>query len=337
MVFTRYKKKLKKIFGFFVITGLILVICFFYYQSNLIKNNADILLKYGDVQEAINLYKRAQALFPLRGDIDESISGANLILTSKADYESIVEFAELQTPPPISSLPTTKFRPDELFIPILMYHHIRTNPMPNNPVWANLNVSPDKLNQQLYYFFTHNYHAITLNQLFDAVTGKTNLPNNPVVITFDDGYRNFYENAFPLLKKYNMKATEFVITQVVGIPAYLTWNQILEMDKSGLVEIGAHTRHHPNLPDLSQQEITNEIKGSKQDLETHLGHPIEWFAYPYGSYSDFIIQSVKDAGFKGATSTIYGVAQSKDNIYLLQRIGVDGRFSLSELVRRIQQ
>ena len=320
-----------------VLTGIALICLRFYYQIELLKEQSDTLIKAGQQAESIVFYKKAQSVFPLRWDIKDDIAGAQLILQSKTDYDSITDFAEIQTPPPLSNLPVIHLAPHELFVPVLMYHHIEINPRPSDPVYAALFVSPDQLDQQLSYLSTHNYHAITLDELSDALDGKISLPQNPIVLTFDDGYRSFYDNAFPLLKKYNIKAVQFVITQVEDAPAYLTWDQIIELDKSGLVEIGAHTRHHPNLPDLSQAAIRDEIKGSKDDIEQHIKHPVNWFAYPYGSYSSFIIQTVKDAGFKGAASTVYGTNQNKDDLYLFPRIMVDGRFSLDNIARRIQQ
>jgi len=309
-----------------------------FYQGDLLKKQGDNLVKFGKPAEAIEFYKKAQTAFPFREDIKEDIEGANLILQSSRDYGQISQiFAEFQEPPPLSSLPSIRLNPNELFVPVLMYHQTRINPSPNDPVLAALSVNPADLEQQLIFFSTHNYHTITLDQLFDGLNGKTSLPENPVVLTFDDGYRNFYENAFPLLKKYNMKATQFVITKVVDLPAYLTWGQILEMDKSGLVEFGAHTRHHPNLPDISKADIVDEIKGSKADLEQRLKKPVNWFAYPYGSYSTFIMQAVADAGFKGAASTVYGTIQTKDGLFLFPRIMVDGRFTLDNIARRIQK
>ncbi len=326
--------------NFFFLAILFLLVCALsgwqFLRSNQVKKQADNLIKYGEAPEAIALYKEAQRLFPLRWDIAADIAGAELILKSNQDYDQITDFSEFQEAPPLTNLPPTVLKSNQLFVPILMYHHIRVNPRPGDPIWAALNVTPNQLEEQFAYLTTHNYHPVTLDDLTTALDGKTVLPNNPIILTFDDGYRNFYENAFPLLKKYQVKATEFIITQVLNIPAYLTWNQIGEMDKSGLVYFGAHTRHHPNLPDLSQTTIIDEIKGSKADLEQHLKKPINWFAYPYGSYSNFIIQTVQAAGFTGAASTIYGPIQSKDTLYLAPRIMVDGRFSLDNIVKRIQ-
>src|SRR5258708_1507475 len=315
----------------FIISG------WFYYQSELLKQSADNLLKEGKAAEAIELYNKAQSTFPLRFDILDDIDGAKLILDSNRYYGQVVDFYEFQQLPPLSNLPSVRLNPNELFVPILMYHQIRINTNPSDPVVSALTVSPEQLEQQLSFLNSHNFQTITLDELSTALEGKTSLPKNPIILTFDDGYRNFYENAFPLLKKYDAKAVQFVITGVVDRQPYLTWSQIMEMDKSGLIEFGAHTRHHPNLPDIPRATIVDEIKGSKLDLEQHLKKRVNWFAYPYGSYSEFIMQTVRDAGFKGAASTVYGTAQSKNTLYLFPRIMVDGRFTLDNLTSRIER
>lgn len=321
---------------FFLFFLILFVIIFNRYrQSDRLKEQGEKTLQLGQAQDAVLLFKKALDLFPLRKDVADDLDGARLVLRSTLEYAQIYQINEIQFPPPITYWPPLKL--GELFVPILMYHHIRENPKPGDLVYDVLNVNSHQLDEQLNYFAAHNYHTVTLGDLSGALNGKIRLPENPVILTFDDGYRNFYENAFPLLKKYKMKAIVFVITSVVGSSPYLTWDQIIEMDKSGLVEFGAHTIHHPNLPDISQEVEKEEIIGSKKDLENHLKKPVIWFAYPYGSYSNFIIKTVKDAGFTGAVSTIYGAIQNKDGFYLMPRIGVDGRFTLSNLARRIKQ
>lgn len=325
-------------FALILIAALLAFSLFRAWQSETIKRQADELLAQGDAKDAIAAFETAQKIFPLRSDLADDIAGAKLVEQSNVDYSQIAQFVgELQEVPPLANLPKITLKANEVFIPVLMYHHIRINPKPGDPVWAALNVTPNQLEQQLSYLNSHGFHSITLDELTQNLENKTSLPSKPIILSFDDGYRNFYSAAFPLLKKYNAKAVQFVITQVVDTAPYLTWDQIKEMDQSDLVQFGAHTQHHPNLPDLNQTAIVNEIKGSKFDLESHLGKTINWFAYPYGSYNNFIIQTVKDAGFKGAASTIYGAAQSQEKLYLLPRIMVDGRFTLDNLTARIQQ
>ncbi len=324
-----------------IIIGLIVGIYAWpsYQKSNDLKNKGDTLVKEGKFEEAILYYKDAQSTFPLRRDIADSANAAQLLLSSNLEYGQITEqtYAEVQTAPPVEELPKITLKSNEFFVPILMYHHIRINPRPQDRVWVSLNVTSEQLDAQLNYLATHNYHVITLDDLYNALTKGGALPENPIILSFDDGYRNFYDNAYPILKKHNMKAIEFIITAVEGANAYLTWDQISEMYKSGLVEFGAHTQHHPNLPDLSTTMINNEITLSKSDLESHLGKPIKWFAYPYGGYNNYIENEVQKAGYLGAVSTIYGGVQSKDKLYLLPRIGVSGAFSLDEFARRVRR
>lgn len=308
-----------------------------YQQSSLLIAQGDALLRQQKPEQAITIYQKAYDLFPFRPDVSEDLKGARLILESDIEYSTISQVgAEIQEAPPIGALPQVPLKPNEYRVPILMYHHIRINPRPNDPIWAALNVSVEQLDSQLQYLVSHGYHIITLDDLYPALSGRSALPSNPIILTFDDGYRSFYDNAFPLLKKYHARAVEFVITAVLTAPAYLTWDEIAEMDQTGLVQFAAHTRHHPNLPDLSHAAIVDEIKGSKDDLEAHLKKSVNWFAYPYGSYSQTIIQVVQEAGFFGAVSTIYGSVQSNEKIFLLPRIMVDGRYTLDNVARRLQ-
>lgn len=328
-------------FFFILLTGIVgivgIVAGLRYRESSEFIGEGDNLLKQGKSEEAVLTYLKAYDRMPLHPDVAQKLKGARLILESDMQYKSIYQIGEqIQEVPPVPAFPTPPvLQPGQFHVPILMYHHIRVNPRPNDPTWAALNVTPQQLDDQLNYLMMHNYHTITLDQLWDALNNKASLPENPIILTFDDGYSNLYDNAYPLLKKYHINAVAFIITGVLNSAAYLSWDQIAEMDRSGLIEFGAHTRHHPNLPDLSSTIIADEINGSKTDLETHLKKPIRWFCYPYGSYTNNIINVVKQAGFIGAASTIYGTVQSKDTIYLMPRIMVDGRFSLDNVARRI--
>lgn len=308
-------------------------------KGNDLKLEGDQLVTSHQLSAALLYYQEADHAFPFRKDLKDIISGTQLLINSEREYGQIVDldFAEVQQLPPLEAILPRKLTDGDLFVPILMYHHIRINPMPNDALWASLNVAPDLLDSELNYLSTHNYHVIGLTELYEALNGEFKLPENPIVLSFDDGYKNFYENAYPLLKKYNMKAIEFVITNVETAPAYLSWEQIIEMDKSGLIEIGAHSQHHPNLPSLSLAAIDQEIIGSKNDIEAHLGKKTNWFAYPYGSYNNYIVSTVQKAGFIGAVSTNYSGIQNKNVLYILPRIMADGRFTLDEFARRLKK
>jgi peptidoglycan/xylan/chitin deacetylase (PgdA/CDA1 family) len=218
-----------------------------------------------------------------------------------------------------------------------MYHHIEVNPRPNDPLFAALFVAPDKLGEQLKYLSAHNFHTITFDDIDNALNGRILLPANPILITFDDGWRSFYSKAFPLLRKYGMKATSFIITNYPDQkhPEYLHWEQIAEMAASGLIDFEAHTKSHPYLTRYTGVSLADELRRSKDDLELHLKKPVHWFAYPYGDYNSSVVKAVEDAGFFGAVTTDYGTVETLNGIYLMPRIMVDGRFTLAEFERRI--
>jgi peptidoglycan/xylan/chitin deacetylase (PgdA/CDA1 family) len=181
---------------------------------------------------------------------------------------------------------------ERLHIPIMLYHHVSGQ----SGRWA---ISPQKLEEQLAYLAANGFHTVTMQAYLDAENRGTPLPDKPVVLTFDDGYRDAYENVFPLLKKYGMIGTFYVITGQVGNPGSLTWDQIVEMHRAGM-EFGAHTVHHPFLTHLPPLNAFLEILQSRLDLEAHLGAPVTTFAYPYNDHNDRVAFLVRLAGFQGA-------------------------------------
>ncbi len=124
-----------------------------------------------------------------------------------------------------------------------------------------------------------------------------------VVLTFDDGYADNYTTVFPLLKKYNMKATIFVVTDMIGTDGHLTAEQIKEMSESGLVRFGSHTASHKKLDSLSEYEIRNELTRSKEALEEVTGSPVTVLAYPNGIYTEKVEQIATSVGYKLAYTT----------------------------------
>ena len=164
----------------------------------------------------------------------------------------------------------------------------------------SLSVLPEDFDRQMHYLSDHGYHTITPDDLYDSLEGQKELPENPVLITFDDGYRDNYDNAYPILKKYGFKATIFVITSFLGTqPNYITWDQAREMDANG-ISIQSHTVDHKSMTDLTDDQLRYELVESKKKAEQELGHPVEFMAYPTGTYNLHIAQMVKEAGYKAA-------------------------------------
>jgi peptidoglycan/xylan/chitin deacetylase (PgdA/CDA1 family) len=196
-------------------------------------------------------------------------------------------------------------------IPILMYHNIGNPPRQekNKKLW----VSTKKFRQQMQYLKKHGYNSITFKELKNK-----SLPNNPVIITFDDGAKNNYTHAFPILKEFNFKACIFLTTQRYEF----SLEQLKEMQDYG-IEFGSHTKSHPNLLQITKYDAKQEIEESKKILEEELNTEILVFAYPYGqgTYDEEIKQIVKNAGYSFAC----GIKQGKvtlpiKDLYCLKRL-----------------
>ncbi len=218
-------------------------------------------------------------------------------------------------------------------VPIIYYHYISNNPNPADKARYSLSVSPDKFDGQMGYLAKVGYNPITLDTLYAGLKNG-GLPGKPIVLSFDDGYGDFYLNAYPILRKYSFHAVEFIPTSLIGTGYYLNWDQISEMNSSGLISFEAHSLTHPNLVALSYTDQKNQIFASKKILESHLGHPVNFFAYPYGSSNSTSWDLVKQAGYLGAVGTWGGTIESEGNIFDMPRIRVAGQSDATWLSKR---
>ncbi|MFH0864494.1 MAG: polysaccharide deacetylase family protein [Candidatus Gottesmanbacteria bacterium] len=201
------------------------------------------------------------------------------------------------------------------WLPILMYHHVN-----NQSGW--LYVSPETFASQMDYLIQKGYQTITLS---DAVNflNSGQFPGKVVVLTFDDGYRDFFDQAYPILRQRNLKATVFLITQLMEGADYLTWQQAREMAGSGLITLGDHTLDHKSLSSLSADQIKNEVVNSKSILESQLGMSVNVFCYPYGGYNQATVNSLSENGFIAAVTTQSGLNCAKLPL-TLRRVRVGG-------------
>jgi len=226
----------------------------------------------------------------------------------------------------------TALRPT-LQVPILMYHYISVNPLaPGDVLRTRLSVPPAQFAQQLAYLHRAGYTTITLDDLVAALHLRTVLPPKPVILTFDDGYADFFTNAYPLLQRYKDKATIYIITRKVGTPGYLSWPKLRILAASPLITIGAHTRTHPELPMLSARQSWAQMAGSKSDLETHLGIVVHHFAYPSGHYNATSLEQAAQIGFVTAVTTQEGMEERLDRLLTLPRVRVNGGAPLADLI-----
>jgi len=185
-------------------------------------------------------------------------------------------------------------------IPILMYHHVLDSVKAREILASSLNVPPNIFREQMDYLFGRGYVIISLEELLLGLNGSLSLPERPVVLTFDDGYRDFYDNVFPVLKEKSLKATVFIISQFVGGERYMDWWQIREMANSGLVLVGDHTLNHPSLPKISEEEEFDQIVSAKKIIEQYVGKTVNLFAYPYGGTNQQVKEILRKSGFLGA-------------------------------------
>ncbi|MHB9112285.1 MAG: polysaccharide deacetylase family protein [Thermoleophilia bacterium] len=220
-------------------------------------------------------------------------------------------------------------------LPVLMFHHTGEPPAGADELRLGLTVSTADLEAQMAYLKQAGYQPVTEAQLFKALYNGEPLPPKPVMLTFDDGYQDNYQVVVSILEKYDFPATFYVVTDMVGTPEYMSWEQIVELDRKGM-DIGSHSAAHRDLVTLGAADLQAEVAGSAETLKTHLGHPVYWFCYPAGKYDADVIASVRGAGYLLAASTDPGEQQSSDDPFVLMRYRVrsdTGLEGFKELVR----
>lgn len=222
---------------------------------------------------------------------------------------------------PIPSGPVT-------YVPILYYHYIRINPIPTDRVGFSLSTTPAMFRAQMQYLANHGFHVISLHQAVVAIRNHSGLPSHSVVLTFDDGYADFFSTAIPVLRSHGFTATSFVISGRMGWGGYMSASQVVAADGMGFT-IGAHTVDHVALAAQPPSRAAWEIKQSKLTLEGLLGHPVLDFAYPYGSFNAYDEAQAKSDGFEAAASTMYGSWHSAGQLFDLSRQRIGGGLSLS--------
>ena len=245
--------------------------------------------------------------------------------------------APTPTPTPTPG-PTPDGQARSVRVPILMYHYISIPPANADAYRRGLSLPPETFQQHLDYLQEQGYTTIHLQDLISYLqTGGPALPEKPIIITFDDGYEDNYQNAFPALRDHGMVGTFFIITDFADLAAtdptyarYATWDQLQEMDAAGM-ELGSHSRNHPDLRGRDADFLVWQILGSSQTLEANLGKKPRIFCYPSGSYDQQVIQVVHDAGFWGAVTTQPGVTHDNGHLYEMKRLRITNETGAPEL------
>jgi peptidoglycan/xylan/chitin deacetylase (PgdA/CDA1 family) len=227
--------------------------------------------------------------------------------------------------------------PDEVDVPILMYHHVSELP-PNADVYRrDLTVSPEAFEAQLHYLDEAGYHPITLTDLYLNLTEGYPLPEKPIVLTFDDGYRDAYEVVFPKLLDRGFPATFFVLATPAHHESeeYLTWAQVKEMSDAGM-SIQAHGRDHVDLRGRSYDFLVYQVLGIKEAIEYHTGQVPRFFCYPSGRRDNDVIKVLESADYRGAVTTEWGRTYTRESLFEMSRLRIQGGDSLAAFVAKLE-
>lgn len=297
--------------GFIVtlILAVFIICAFVVYKTNFSKNN----LKENSVKVEAKTEKENDSK-------EDSKSTVNNTKNIESNTESKVENR-------FEGIKTTS---QDMNIPILCYHDVT----PNNPNNNGLLISPEKFKEQLQYLKDNNYTPITLDELYDYLRNNKEIPEKPVVITFDDGYKGNYEYAYPILKEFKFPATVFVISNYVGGSDFMTTEQIKEMSNNG-IQIESHTSKHDDLSKLNETEQIETLKNAKTSLEKIIEKPVNFVAYPFGRHNPNTRIAAEKSGYKLGFNLNGNFADRKDNNFNMDRIYVNGNDSLKEFENKL--
>lgn len=226
-------------------------------------------------------------------------------------------------------------------IPVLLYHNFVSTVPDEDPDNFNYINTPESFEENIKVLLENGYTIISMQELNDAYNLKTELSSKPILITFDDGYYSNYEYIYPILKKYNVKASIFIVTDNVGKEIdgikYLGWNECLEMQKSGLVEIYSHSKKHVFYNKFPVTEIRSDVIESYKVIKENLGDKsFKVFAYPYGAYTNRTVWILKLSGIDMQVYDI-GINSFKDlDKDYIKRINVPCEMTGKEIIEEIE-
>jgi peptidoglycan/xylan/chitin deacetylase (PgdA/CDA1 family) len=228
-------------------------------------------------------------------------------------------------------------------VPVLMYHQITDHKEPGDTV-----VPLAKFAQQMEYLASQNYDTLSMDELVAVMRGRKAMPPKPVVVTFDDGWRNVLA-AVPILDKHRFKASFWIISGMTADPQYLGWPEIKALARNPRFEIQSHTRTHPwdpssNLltwaegktPGKSMADVRGELVDSKRELEAQLGRRIDYLAWPLGLYNDSMVELAVSVGYKAMLTTEDGMQNRVGaDVLRIRRLGVNGLCDLSVFIAQL--
>jgi peptidoglycan/xylan/chitin deacetylase (PgdA/CDA1 family) len=221
-------------------------------------------------------------------------------------------------------------------VPVLMYHHVGEIPSgaSHRRLLEDLTVSTADFERQMRCLVDNGFAVIPASRVAQAVRDGGALPAKAVAITFDDGYQDVFDNAFPILRKYRLPATLFVVTGTVGTPGHVTWDELRAMAGQG-IECGSHTVNHLDLTTLSSEQVAFQLVESRREIREMLGNRTLDFAYPAGEYNGSVVAQVRREGYHAAWRKEGGPVKPGDDLYLLPRMRVSGREAPESFCRTV--
>lgn len=200
-------------------------------------------------------------------------------------------------------------------IPILTYHSFGPKPeFRENKTQLQYRVTVPVFEAQMKFLAEKKYQTITFADLIENQTSGKPIPENAVVLTFDDGWKSQYEYAVPILEKYGFTGTFFIITNSTGAKSYMSFDELKELHAKGF-EIASHTKSHPKLPTLDDVKLLEELQGSKKTLEDRVGITVTTIAYPYYAHDDRVMKVVQSAGYLGARAGWGSFKNDKNHLF----------------------
>ncbi len=220
-------------------------------------------------------------------------------------------------------------------VPILMYHSISDNRQFDGHPYYETNTTPQVFADHMRYLYQSGYEPVTLAGLIDDFRNGFPQKRKRIVITFDDGFQNFYTRAFPILSKYEFKASMYLPTRFINNKRRklstrncMSWQEVRELQAYG-IEFGSHSVTHGKLCDMSEGDIFYELNESKRRIEKETNQPVYTFAYPYAfpeqsrKFKELIKKSLVSCGYTAGLTTSIGMASEHSDKYLLKRIPVN--------------
>ena len=201
-------------------------------------------------------------------------------------------------------------------VPILMYHRFGYD-------GGSLFVTPENFARQMNYLKNNGYEVISLDELVCGIKNDKKFKHKTVVITIDDGYKDNYTYAYPILKKYGLPATIFIMADFIGKDKdFMTWDEVKIMSQNN-ISFGGHTKSGVYVPSIKDKKLLHdETAGCKKLIEKRIGRPADYFCYPTGGFTPQAKAILKESGYKGACTTNRGFVELNKDVYELKRIKV---------------